>query len=347
MRIKIGDKQVGKDDPCFIIAEAGVNHNGDISLAKKLVDAAKDADADAIKFQTFRAENVVIDGVEVAEYAKENTKKNIEQQDLIKSLELEYDDFITLKEYSDDKGIIFLSTPHSFDAIDFLEKLVPAYKIGSGDLTNLPALKYTAKKNKPIILGTGMSSLSEVEQAVNAIRSENNNKIIALHCTTNYPCSIEDVNLRAMKTIQEKLDCLIGYSDHSQSLLVPVMAVAMGANVIEKHFTIDKNLSGPDHKASFNTTELQNMVIQIRDAEKILGDFEKKPTVSEKEIMKLVRKSIVSVMDISEGTTITSDMISIKRPGSGINPKFFDDVVGMKAKVDIKKESLILKEMIQ
>jgi len=284
-KIKLISRYIGGNEPCFVIAEAGVNHNGKIELAKKLVDAAAKAKADAVKFQTFKADLVVTKEADLASYAERNIGQKISQLDMLKHVELAYNDFAIIKQYCDKKNIIFLSTPHSFDAIDFLEDLVPAYKFGSGDITNTPALKRAAKKGKPIILGTGMSTLDEVRYAINAIKSEGNEQIIVLHCTTNYPCPMAEVNLRAMITMQQELDCLVGYSDHTLGISVPIIAAAMGATVIEKHFTIDKSLPGPDHKASLEPDELKSMIKEIRKTGKILGSFDKKPTKSEKKIM--------------------------------------------------------------
>lgn len=345
-KIKIGDKLVGEKEPCFIIAEAGVNHNGRLDLAKKLVDIAVKSKADAVKFQTFKAENLTTKKADVAPYVKKNIGKKTKQIDLIKKIELKYEDFKKLKKYCDKKNIIFLSTPHSFDAIDFLEKLVPAYKIGSGDITNIPTLRQVAKKDKPIILGTGMSTIQEIKQAVKTIKKEGNNQIITLHCTTNYPCPIEDVNLNAMITMKKELDCLIGYSDHTLGTIVPVAATALGACVLEKHFTIDRKLPGPDHKASLEPDELENMIKQIREIEKALGSYDKKPTEREKKIMKLVRKSIVVKKDIKKGTTISKDMLIIKRPGTGLKPNEIDKIIGMKTKRDIKKDEVLQQNMV-
>ena len=341
MKIKIGKKVIGERKPCFIIAEAGVNHNGDIKLAKKLIDVAKKTGADAVKFQTFKAENVVTETAKMAEYQRKNIGSKKSQLAIIKELELDYENFIKLKKYCDRKKIIFLSTPHSEDAIDFLEPLVPAYKIGSGDLTNLPFLEKIAKKKKPIILSTGMANLLEVKEAVKTISKEGNNKIILLHCTTNYPCPLAEVNLRAMLTLKKEFNLPVGYSDHTLGILVPIMAVAMEAKVIEKHFTLNKNLPGPDHKASLEPRELEEMVKLVREAEKVLGRGIKKPTKSEEKIKKVVRKSIVAKTDIRKGSKITKDMLVIKRPGTGIEPRYLGRVVGKIARKDIKKDTLI------
>lgn len=345
--IKISNKLVGENQPTFIIAEAGVNHNGKLEQAKRLVDVAVEAGSDAVKFQTFKSEGVVTAGLNSADYAKKNIGKDVGQLEMIKSLELNYKDFVSLKNYCDKKEIIFLSTPHSFDAIDFLEDLVPAYKFGSGDITNIPALRHAAKKGKPIILGTGMSTLDEVGYAINAIKSEGNEQIIALHCTTNYPCPLEDVNLSAMITIQRELDCFVGYSDHTLGLSVPIIATAMGAAVIEKHFTIDKSLPGPDHKASLEPDELKSMIKEIRKTEKVLGSFDKKPTKSEKKIMNLVRKSIVTKKDIEKGSIVSEDMIVIKRPGTGLNPSDLDKIIGKKARRYIAKDEILQLNMVE
>jgi len=344
--IKISNKHVGGNNPTFIIAEAGVNHNGKISLAKKLVDVAVNAGADAVKFQTFKSEGVVSAGVDSANYANKNIGKNVKQLDMIKSLELSYKDFEKLKSYCDKKKIIFLSTPHSFDAIDFLDDLVPAYKFGSGDITNIPALKHAAKKGKPMILGTGMSTLDEVKYAIKTIKSVGNNKVIALHCTTNYPCPINEVNLNAMLTMKKELDCLVGYSDHTLGILIPIIAATLGAVVIEKHFTIDKTLKGPDHKASLESDELKQMIYQIKNLEKVMGDYNKKPTESEKKMMKYVRKSIISKKDIKKNSIIKHDDLIIKRPGTGINPKYYEEIIWKKALKNIKKDTILSLEML-
>lgn len=346
-KIQIYNKVIGNNHPVFIIAEGGVNHNGDMKIAKKLVDIAKNSGADAIKFQTYKTNNLVTKSAKLTDYQLQNIKENKSQYTMLRDLELSNIDFRILKKYCDQKGIIFLSTPHSFDAIDFLYDLVPAYKIGSGDITNIPTLKYIAKKNKPIILGTGMSTLKEVKCAIKAIESEGNKQIIALHCTTNYPCPIEQVNLNAMITMKKELGCIVGYSDHTLGTLVPIIATAVGAKVIEKHITIDNELPGPDHKASLNPNELSLMVTKIRETEKILGNFEKRPTKSEKKIMKNVRKSLVANIDIKKGTIISPQAIQIKRPGTGVNPADLEKIIGKKAKKNIQKDEIINYKMVE
>ncbi|MBU4298539.1 N-acetylneuraminate synthase, partial [Patescibacteria group bacterium] len=316
-KIKIGNKLIGKGGMCFIIAEAGVNHNGKFDLAKKMIEVAQKSGADAVKFQTFKAENVATETAKMAEYQKKNIGTRESQLKMLKKFELEYEDFKELKKYCDKKRIIFLSTPYTEDAVDFLEPLIPAYKIGSGDLTNLSFLEKIAKKKKPIILSTGMATLNEVKEAVKIIKKQGNNKIVLLHCTTNYPCPLEEVNLRAMLTLKKEFNLPVGYSDHTLGIMVPIMAVAMGAKVIEKHFTLDRNLPGPDHKASLEPDELKEMVVAIRNVEKAMGRSIKKPTKSEEKIKKVVRKSIIVKIDIPAGTKITKETLIIKRPGIG------------------------------
>jgi N,N'-diacetyllegionaminate synthase len=345
--IQIGLKRIGEKQPCFIIAEAGINHNGKLSNAKKLVDTAVHAGVDAIKFQTFKAEGVVTHDVSIASYAKKNIGRNLTQLEMIKRYELSYDSFKKLKQYCDKKKILFLSTPHSFDAIDFLEDLVPAYKFGSGDLTNTPALQYASRKHKPMILGTGMATLPEVRTAIRTIHASGNHQVVALHCTTNYPCPLAEVNLRAMLTMQNTLNCLVGYSDHTIGITVPVMAATLGAVVIEKHFTLDKKMPGPDHKASLEPAELKQMVTAIRNVETALGSYAKKPTRSEKEILKLVRKSIVAKQDIKNGTILRRNMLDIKRPGTGLSPTCLQKILGKKTKKPLSKDELIRLNMVE
>src|SRR3989344_34230 len=339
--IKIEDKLIG-NNYVFVIAEAGVNHNGSLVLAKKLVDVAKEAGADTVKFQTFKSEDFVTKEANMANYQEKNTGKKESQLEMLKKLELSYKDFEELKKYCDQKKIMFLSTPHTESAIDFLDKLVPAFKVGSGDLTNLPLLENLAKRNKPIILSTGMGNLTEIKEAVETIK-KNNDQIILLHCITNYPCPKEDVNLKAMKTIEKEFSCITGYSDHTEGIEVPIMAVSLGAKVIEKHFTLDKNMEGPDHKASLNPVELKLMIDKIRKNEQIeipneiLGNGLKVPNKNEVEIAKVARKSVVARMDIPLGSVITENMLIIKRPGTGIIPKDIKKIIGKKANKIIKQ----------
>ncbi len=347
MKIQIANRFIGENEPCFIIAEAGVNHNGSFEMAKKLVDAAKEAGVDAVKFQTFKSENIVTKNIMIAEYQKKNTGKNETQIEMLKRLELKYDDFKKLKEYCDYQKIIFMSTAHTADAIDFLDNIVPAYKVSSGDLTNIPSLKKIAAKKKPIIIGTGMANMEEIKEAVNAIKSMGNSQIILLHCTTNYPCPKDEVNLNAMKTIEKGTGCIVGYSDHTEGISVDTAAVAMGAKVIEKHFTLDKDLPGPDHKFSLNPYELKKMVECIRDIEIMLGSYDKIPNASEKKISIIVRKSIVAAKNIKKGEKITENMLSLKRPGTGIQPRDINKIIGKTAVEDIEKDNLLSMEKLK
>ena len=349
--IKIGKKAAGKGK-CFIIAEAGVNHKGDINIAKRLVDAALKAGADAVKFQTFSSEKLVTKEASMAAYQKKNTSKKESQLEMLKKLELKLDDFRELKEYCDKKGILFLSTPHTDDVVDFLDKLVPAFKTGSGDLTNLPLLEKIARKKKPVILSTGMGTMEEVKEAVGLIR-KNTDDVIVLQCTTNYPSLREDTNLKAMLAMEKELKCLVGYSDHTLGIDIPVMAASLGAAVVEKHFTLDKDMEGPDHKASADPEELKEMIRQIRQGKKpkipdeIMGDGIKQPTPAEIDLMKAARKSIIAAKDIKKGQKITEDMLIIKRPGTGLEPKKLWRIIGRKAGKDIKKDQMISMGMLE
>ncbi len=342
IRIQIGSRTIGDGEPCFIIAEAGVNHNGDINLAKKLIDAAREAGADAVKFQTFKAEEVVTPDAEKAGYQKETTSPDESQLEMIKRLELSEKDFEALAGYAGEKGIIFLSTAFDRGSVDLLERLgLPAFKIPSGEINNFPFLKYIASKGKPVILSTGMSTLKEVEEAVSVIRGEGIEKIVLLHCVSCYPARIEDTNLRAMETLRQTFDLPVGLSDHSSGVIMSIAAVALGARVIEKHFTLDKDLPGPDHKASLDPQELKEMVGAIREVERALGDGVKRPVAAEEEIKMVARRSVVAIRDIPQGTIVTQAMLGIKRPGTGIEPGKLDMVIGKKTRKPIKSGELI------
>ncbi|MFL0269661.1 N-acetylneuraminate synthase [Candidatus Clostridium radicumherbarum] len=325
----------------FIIAEAGVNHNGDINIAKKLIDAAVEAGADAVKFQTFKAENLVTKDAPKANYQKETTGEG-NQYKMLKNLELSFNEHIILKEYCDEKGIMFLSTPFDFESVDLLEKVdIPIYKVSSGDLTNIPLLKYISKLKKPMIVSTGMANLGEVESAVNVIKETEDVTIKLLHCTSNYPTKYEDVNLNAMLTMRNAFNLPVGYSDHTIGIEVPIAAVTLGAEIIEKHFTLDKNMEGPDHRASLNPDELKNMVTSIRNIEKAFGNGIKKCSISEENTKKIARKSIVAKANIREGETISYENIAFKRPGNGISPYLVDMIIGKIAISDIYADHLI------
>ena len=332
----------------FIIAEAGVNHNGSIELAKQLINAAAFAGADAVKFQTFIAEEVVSTNAPKAEYQKETTDASESQYDMIKKLELSEKDHLELIDHAKNKDIIFLSTPFDKRSVNLLVELgVSLIKISSGEITNHPFLKYVAEKGLPIILSTGMSTLEEVGEAVSIIKEAGCKDLILLHCTSNYPARFEDCNLRAMKTMFNSFNLPVGYSDHTLGTVVPIAAAAMGACVIEKHFTLDKNLPGPDHKASLERNELKEMVRNIRIVEKALGSSMKTPVASELEVRDVVRRSIVAKVEIPRGTVIIEDLLAFKRPGIGIAPKHKDLLIGKMAKKNIHKDEIIKLENME
>ena len=325
----------------YIIAEAGVNHNGDINLAYKLVDAAKAAGVDCIKFQTFKSENLVSHTAKKAEYQKAATGDS-SQQDMLKQLELSFGEFVSLKEYCDRKGICFLSTPFDFESIEFLNSIeMPFWKIPSGEVTNYPYLVALAKTGKPVVMSTGMCEIQEVEDAIAVLRENGTSDIKLLHCNTEYPTPYEDVNLRAMKTLRDAFGVEVGYSDHTKGIEVPIAAVAMGAAVIEKHFTLDRNMEGPDHKASLEPQELKQMVDSIRHIEAALGSGDKRPSPSEKKNMAVARKSIVAAARIKAGDILTEENITVKRPGNGICPMRWKEVLGTRAVRDFEEDELI------
>lgn len=318
----------------YIIAEAGVNHNGQLNLALKLCDAAKEAGVDCVKFQTWQTEKIVTRKAEKATYQSENTNDAEESQfDMLKKLELSYEDFRLVQEHCNKIGIDFLSTPDEEYSLAFLmnELHLPLIKIGSGEVTNIPYLRQMASYHKPIILSTGMATLAQVAMAYDTLIAAGAPSVSLLHCTTNYPCPKNEVNLRAMQTMKEAFKCPVGYSDHTMGTEIPIAAVAMGAEIIEKHFTLDRNMDGPDHKASLEPHELKYMVDCIRNIEVALGDGIKRPNPSEVEISKVVLKSIVAKVPINMGETLTANNMTIKRAGSGIPAAHWDMIVGTKA----------------
>lgn len=315
-----------------IIAEAGVNHNGDVAIAKKLCLAAKNAGADIVKFQTWITEKIITQNVKQADYQSENTGSNQSQFDMLKKLELSYDDFREIKKYCDEIGITFASTADEQDSLDFLVDLgIPFIKIGSGDIGNIPYLRYMGTKKMPVILSTGMSTLGDVEISIQALREGGAKNIKLLHCTTNYPCPYNDVNLKAMDTLKTAFGLDVGYSDHTEGIEVAIAAVARGATIIEKHFTLDKNMDGPDHKASMEPDEFSCMVDCIRHIESAIGDGQKIPTKTEDEISKVVLKRIVARREIMLGDLITEINVCVKRNDYGLPAKAWDFVVGRKA----------------
>ena len=325
-----------------VIAEAGVNHNGDLKLAKKLARIAKESGADIVKFQTAKLESVVSKYAPMAEYQKVNTGKTQSQIDMLKKLLLSYEDFRELSHYCEEIGIQFLSTPFDIESIEFLSSLgCNLWKIPSGEITNLPYLEQVGKKQQPIILSTGMSSLSEVRAAMDVLKCCDAGKITLLHCTTEYPASFDAVNLKAMLTLKDEFDVDVEYSDHTSGIEVSIAAVALGATVIEKHFTLDRNMEGPDHKASLEPTELKAMVSAIRNIELAMGNGKKIPSTSEITNIAVARKSIIAKCPIRKGDIFTEDNLTTKRPGNGISPMRWHEVLGMRAIRDFQEDELI------
>jgi N,N'-diacetyllegionaminate synthase len=332
------------DNKVFIIAEAGVNHNGSMDTAKKLIETAADAGADAVKFQTFKAENLVSIYAEKAEYQKNSTESSESQFDMLKKLELSYENHLELIDHCRNNAIEFLSTPFDLESINMLNSLnLKIFKIPSGEITNLPYLRAIGKLNKNVIISTGMANLEEVETAYKVLLDfgTKSRNIIILHANTQYPTSYEDVNLRAMQTIAQELMVKVGYSDHTLGIEVPIAAVAMGAVIIEKHFTLNRNMPGPDHKASLEPHELKAMVVAIRNIEQAIGDGIKRPSVSEQKNILIARKSIVAAKKISIGEIINNDNITVKRPGTGISPMEWDEIIGRTAQRDYASDELI------
>lgn len=323
MNIKIAEKQIGKKYPVFVVAEAGINHNGNVKIAKNMISSAKDCGADAIKFQTFRAGDLA--------------SKKSKFFKIFKKVEIDYTHLGELSDHAKKERIIFFSTPFSEEAVDVLADLhVPAFKIASGDITHIPLIKKAASKKKPIIISTGMSNFAEIDFAVKAIKSERNNKIIIMHSVTSYPTPSSDANLRAINTLQCRYKYPIGYSDNGAGILVPIIAVSLGARIIEKHFTLNKKMNGPDHSFSADPNELSLLVKKIRETEIILGDGKKNPQPSELQNIQHARRSIITLVDIKKGDKLTYSNIAIKRPGIGIIPLNFHKVIGSSAKRNIK-----------
>lgn len=326
----------------LIIAEAGVNHNGSIELAKKLVEQAKYAGADVVKFQTVNLNNLVTRNAKKADYQVNNTNNNESQFEMLKKIVLTYDDFVELKKHCDSLGIEFLSTPFDLDSIDFLNSFnMPFWKIPSGEITNYPYLVKIANTHSDIVMSTGMSELQEIEDAIKVLKDNGCGKIKLLHCNTEYPTPYEDVNLKAMIALKDRFNVEVGYSDHTRGIEVPIAAVAMGATIIEKHFTLDRNMEGPDHKASLEPDELKEMVKSIRNIENALGDGVKKVSNSERKNIEIARKSIVAKCSIKKGEKFSIDNITTKRPGNGINPMRWNEVLGKVAKKDFYEDELI------
>ncbi|MFQ5801296.1 MAG: N-acetylneuraminate synthase [Candidatus Methylomirabilales bacterium] len=346
--LEVGWRKIGPGYSCFIIAEAGVNHNGDVELAKRLVDVAVEAGADAVKFQTFKAERVVSPGAPKAEYQKQTTGAAESQFEMLCGLELSPETHLELFSYCRRRGIVFMSTPFDEESADLLDELdVPVFKIPSGEITNLPFLTHVARKGKPMIVSTGMSYMDEVKVAVRTIEEVGSTGFILLHCVSAYPANPADANLRAMHTMSTEFNVPVGYSDHTPGIEVALAAVTLGACVIEKHFTLDRSLPGPDHQASLEPGELAALVRGVRNVEKALGHGRKEPAAGEADTAAVARRSLVAAQDIPAGTALTLDLIAVKRPGTGLPPAMLPYLVGRTLRVDVRADSILRMEMLE
>lgn len=344
--IRIGDKEIGMENPVFIIAEAGVNHNGSFDLALKLIDKAAEAEVDAVKFQSFKTENLILNHIEKAPYQKETSGENETQFSMLKRLEMSIEQIKKLKQYAEKKGLIFLSTPFDEESMEELNEIdIDAFKIASTDTTNISFLRKAAKKGKPILLSTGMCDLDELDQAVKEIEKYNP-QLVLLQCTANYPIKDEDANLNIIPMFQKRYKVITGYSDHSVGVGAAPYAVPLGAKIIEKHFTLDKNMEGPDHKASLEPEELKALVLQIRKAEKYCGIMQEKDlTLEEKETKKALQKCIVASKKIEQGEPFSEKNLACKRTGGvGIGARFFDSLLGKESKGDYQMNEIISEE---
>ncbi len=345
--LNIDGNIIAHERACFIIAEAGVNHNGDIKMALELVRKAKEAGADCVKFQTFKAESVITKKAPKAKYQLEVTDPGESQFDMLKKLELTYDDYVEILKECKKHEITFLSTPYNEEDADFLNDLgVSAFKIASGQIVELSFLEYVAKFNKPMILSSGMATLAEVYEGISAIRATGNQQIAILQCTTNYPSEINDANIKAMISMGNSLDVIFGYSDHIEENYASYAAVALGAQVIEKHFTLDRSLPGPDHKASLNTTQFKELVQGIKKTERVLGSVIKTPSKNEKRNIEGMRRSIVLNNPVNAGGIITEENMAFKRPATGIAPRMKKDLIGKRAAIDIDSDMPLKESMI-
>ena len=345
--VTIGEQKVGPGLPCLVIAEAGVNHNGSLEMALRLIDAAADAGADIVKFQTFKAEEVVSPIAPKADYQVQTTGGSESQLEMVKKLELQPEAFRQIERRCRERGIVFMSTPFDKGSVDLLKDLgVVAFKIGSGELTNLPFLSYVAAQGKPMILSTGMSNLDEVAAAVGAVRAAGNRELVILHCVSNYPAAPSSVNLRVMKTLEDEFGVPVGYSDHTEGIAIPLAAVALGACIVEKHFTLDRSLPGPDHRASLEPHELAAMMRGIRTVEAALGDGIKQPAAEELNTAAVARRSLVAACDLQAGTVLLDAMVAIRRPGTGLPPSALLQLVGRCLRQDVAAGELITMEML-
>lgn len=331
----------------IIIAEAGVNHNGSLAAAKQMVLAARNAGADYIKFQTFSPEKLVSVYAEKAEYQKQTTGTEESQLEMLKKLALTQEDFLELKTYCRQQGIGFLSTPFDLDSIHFLDKLnMDFWKLPSGEITNLPYLLEIARTEKPVVMSTGMCGMEEIAQAIDCLKKAGTPEITLLHCNTEYPTPMEDVNLKAMITMEKEFCLPVGYSDHTQGIEIPVAAAALGACVLEKHFTLDRGMEGPDHQASLEPEELKAMVTAVRNVEEALGSGKKEPSQSEQKNRAVARKSIVAKCRIKKGERFSEENLTVKRPGTGISPMRWPELMGQTADRDYAEDELIGKDIL-
>jgi N-acetylneuraminate synthase/N,N'-diacetyllegionaminate synthase len=346
--VKICNKPIGAGAPCFVVAEVGVNHNGSVGLAKQLIDCVVSTGADAVKFQAFKTDQTISVGTEKAAYQKKTTGVAESQYEMVKQLELTEENLAELSQYAQHKGLIFLSSVFDEESVNQLHRLdVAAYKVGSGEITNVPLLCQIARQNKPIILSTGMASLGEVERALNELKKAGANDIVLLHCVSEYPASVEDLNLKTIQTLQHAFKVLVGFSDHTIDINIAAVAVALGACVIEKHITVSRSLSGPDHLASLEPAEFKEMVQIIRSTEQALGNGIKQPTAKEHELRKVARKSLTAKVDIPAHAYLTEEMLAIKRPGIGISPQYLDMIIGAETTAEIKKGQVLMWKMLR
>ena len=346
--IEIAGHGIGDNNPCFIVAEAGINHNGKVQLAKELIDVAAKARVNAVKFQTFKTEKLVDEKAPKAKYQKKSTSPPENQFAMLRKLELSGQDFFELKKYAESKNLLFLSTPFDEDSIDLLIDLgVSAFKIPSGELTNLSLVAYAAKKGVPMIVSTGMATFDEIELALKVIKESGNQQVVLLHCVSAYPAQPKDINLRVMNTLSARFKVPVGYSDHTMGLGVSLAAVALGACVIEKHFTMDRSMAGPDHQISAEPQELVHLVREIRSVELALGDGCKKLASEEIEVASVARKSLVAARDIPAGSHLVIDWVTLKRPGTGLNPSVMNQLIGLRVKRDILKGTMLTLDMFE
>jgi len=342
LRLRVGRRIVGDNAPCYIVAEAGVNHNGDVDRALKMVRIAKASRADAIKFQSFNPEDLVTATAPLAAYQRRSSGRQGNQIEMLRHLALDENEQEEVYRYCKRLGVQFLSTPFDEASAQFLATLgVPAFKIGSGDLTNLPLLRSVARHGRPMFVSTGMATMKEVEEAVRIVRRAGNDKLVVLQCTTAYPEPSRDSNVRVIPEYRQKLGTLVGFSDHTTGFIAAIAAVAVGACVVEKHFTLSRRLPGPDHRASLEPTELRRFVAEIRETETALGDGRKRVMPSERANIAAARKSVVAKVSVPAGTRIRRNMLTVKRPGTGILPRDMDKLIGKIARVDIPADSLI------